>query len=110
MAICDDTKRIRTLITGWPGAVNDQRIFDMSPLHDDDFWDDRGGMEGMLATMDRLRSSNAADRRRYEEETGTALDGLGYQQREEDLERDDSVREMLRDGAERTGYKSFLEM
>ena len=32
MAICDDTKRIRALVTGWPGAVNDQRVFDMSPV------------------------------------------------------------------------------
>lgn len=32
MAICDDGKRIRALITGWPGAVNDQRVFDMSPV------------------------------------------------------------------------------
>lgn len=32
MAICDDTKKIRALVTGWPGAVNDQTVFDMSPV------------------------------------------------------------------------------
>ncbi|KAJ9091430.1 hypothetical protein QFC21_007220 [Naganishia friedmannii] len=32
MAICDDSKRIWALVTGWPGAVNDQRVFDMSPI------------------------------------------------------------------------------
>lgn len=37
LAICDDTKRIRALVTGWPGAVNDQRIFDMSPVSRKDY-------------------------------------------------------------------------
>lgn len=32
MAICDATKRIRALVTGWPGAVNDQRVLDLSPV------------------------------------------------------------------------------
>lgn len=32
MAICDNGKRTRALITGWPGAVHDQRVFDMSPV------------------------------------------------------------------------------
>jgi hypothetical protein len=32
MAICDDRKRIRALVTGYPGAVNDQRVFDMSSV------------------------------------------------------------------------------
>lgn len=32
MAISDDRKRIRALITGWPGAVNDQRVFDTSSV------------------------------------------------------------------------------
>lgn len=32
MAICDDTRRIRALQTGYPGVVNDQRVFDMSPV------------------------------------------------------------------------------
>lgn len=31
MAIRDDTKRIRALITDWPGAVNDRQISDNSP-------------------------------------------------------------------------------
>jgi len=82
--------------------------FLMDELHDDHFWDDRGGVGGMIDTLDNLRRSNAEDRRRYEEETGTSLAGLSYQQKEEDLERDDSLREMLREGAESTGYRSFL--
>lgn len=32
MAICDDRKHIRALVTGWAGAVNDQRVFDHSPV------------------------------------------------------------------------------
>jgi len=32
MAVCDDVKRIRALVTGWAGAVNDQRVFDHSPV------------------------------------------------------------------------------
>lgn len=32
MAVCDDKKRLRALVTGWPGAVDDQRIFDMCPV------------------------------------------------------------------------------
>lgn len=32
MAVCDDMKRIRALVTGWAGAVNDQRVFDHSPV------------------------------------------------------------------------------
>lgn len=82
----------------------------MDQLHDDDFWEDRGGMEGMVQALDKLRMSNANDRQRYEDETGTSLEGLGYQQKEEDLERDDSLREMLREGCERTGYRSFIEL
>lgn len=82
--------------------------FLMDQLHDDDFWADRGGVDGMIATFEKMRCSNAADRAKYEDETGTSLDGLGYQQREEDLERDDSVREMLREAAEHTRYRAFL--
>lgn len=80
----------------------------MDELHDDDFWADRGGVDGMIATLNRMRSSNAEDRLQYEEETGTSLDGLSYQQLEEDLDRDDSLREMLRDAAEKTSYRPFL--
>lgn len=32
MAVCDDRKHIRALVTGWAGAVNDQRVFDHSPV------------------------------------------------------------------------------
>jgi hypothetical protein len=32
LAVCDDTKRIRALVTGWAGSVNDQRIFDYSSV------------------------------------------------------------------------------
>lgn len=32
MAVCDDLKRTPTLVTGWPGSVNDQRVFDVSPV------------------------------------------------------------------------------
>lgn len=84
--------------------------FLMDELHDDNFWDDKGGLEGQIASLENMRLSNARDRQRYEEETGTSLDGLAYQQRDEDLDRDDSMRETLRDAAERTRYKPYLEL
>ena len=82
--------------------------FLMEQLHDDDFWADKGGLDGMIDTLERMRASNAHDRELYEKEIGTSLDGLGYQQKDEDLERDDSVREVLREAAERTEYRPFL--
>jgi hypothetical protein len=31
--VCDDHKRIRYINLGWPGSVNDQRVFQNSALH-----------------------------------------------------------------------------
>lgn len=32
LGVCGDTKRIRALVTGWAGSVNDQRIFDYTSV------------------------------------------------------------------------------
>lgn len=110
LALQIDTKSDLVRANVWIQCCVILHNFLMDQLHDDDFWEDRGGMQGMIATLDKMRNSNTRDRSRYEDETGTSLEGLAYQQREEDLERDDSLREMLRDGAERTGYRPFLEL
>lgn len=74
----------------------------------DSFWDDKGGVEGMIRTLDLMRESNARDRDRYEEATGATIDALGYQAQETDLIRDDTVRELLREAAERTDYRPYV--
>jgi len=74
----------------------------------DDFWDDKGGLDGMVRTLDHMRESNSRDRARYEEVTGATIDALGYQREETDLVRDDTVMELLRAAAERTDYRPYL--
>lgn len=74
----------------------------------DDFWEDKGGLEGMIRTLDLMRESNARDRARYEETTGATIEALGYQRAETDLVRDDTVMELLRAAAERTEYRPYL--
>jgi hypothetical protein len=74
----------------------------------DNFWEDRGGMEGMIRTLSLMRGSNVRDRARYEEVTGATIEALGYQREETDLVRDDTVMELLRTAAERTDYRPYL--
>lgn len=51
----------------------------------DNFWDEEGGLEGRLAKLEQWRKSNAKHRAQFEQETGTSLDGLAYQQRDEQM-------------------------
>lgn len=74
----------------------------------DNFWEDKGGIEGMIRTLDHMRESNARDRDRYEEATGATIDALAYQRAETDLVRDDTVMELLKAAAERTEYRAYL--
>lgn len=75
----------------------------------DRFWDDKGGVEGMIATLDRLRKSNAKDRLKYERMTGVCLDSIASTEDLDDIARDETMRELIKASAEARSYRPYYE-
>jgi hypothetical protein len=75
----------------------------------DKFWADKGGLDGMIRTLDTLWASNERDKRRYEDMTGATIDEPGYMLEETALVRDDTLMELLRTAAEQREYRPYLD-